>query len=232
MILYIVVALILCFLIYSVGATWIYRTYSTKVMKKGRGHKQIALTFDDGPHPLYTPQLLDLLDQYEMKATFFVVGAHAQKHPDLIRIMQARGHSIGVHHHTHVSNWLLSPIGLKKQLTASQDALQKITGSRPVLYRPPWGHFNLFTPFVAKKWTIVMWTGIFGDWNLKTTSNVLVSRLQQSLEDGAIFCLHDNGETLGADEKAPEMMLEALAVYLPYLVEQGYKSVTIDTMLT
>ena len=99
----------------------------------------LCLTFDDGPDPVFTPQLLDLLDHWQILAAFFVVGRQAAAHPDLLRRMEASGHTVGLHSHTHKSAYLMSPRQTAKDFCQSVEAL-RTAGLHPKYYRPPWGH--------------------------------------------------------------------------------------------
>lgn len=200
--------LIALFFIYSILPTLIVRIFSLRVQKKVKNG--VALTFDDGPDPVYTPQLLDLLKKYNVKATFFVVGWKAKKYPHLIKRMQEEGHTIGLHHYYHTSNWFLLPFVTEWELERSARVIEHITGVRPVYYRPPWGHLNIWTVLMQKKYKIVIWTYILGDWNASLGVDRLYERLMSSIEDGAIIVLHDSGSTIGADEHAPANMIATL----------------------
>ena len=198
---------------YAFLPTLIIRRFSLKRVK-GRGNSpSLYLTFDDGPDPTYTPQLLDLLKKHSIPCVFFVVGERAKTYPDLIKRMVQEGHSIGIHHYTHTSNWLLSPWMVKKQLTKTADTIETITGERPIYYRPPWGHFNLFTMQVSAPLKVVMWDLIPGDWKV-SHKETLRNNLKASVRDGSIIVLHDCGETPGADRHAPKIMLEALEEFI------------------
>lgn len=178
------------------------------------GFDGIALTFDDGPHPLYTPKLLDLLKKYDVKATFFVVGQQAQLYPEIIQRMQEEGHAIGIHHYRHTSNWLMTPFASKKEIEKCANIIHDITGVVPVLYRPPWGHVTPFTALIAKRYRIVLWTRHFSDWRTSRIQYTLKNELIKATKDGSIFLLHDNGQTIGANEDAPHYMLHHLESYL------------------
>ncbi|ANB55965.1 polysaccharide deacetylase family protein [Anoxybacillus sp. B7M1] len=197
-------------LIYGMIPTIWIRRNAWRIYKKGMRKGAVALTFDDGPDPYYTPQLLDLLKKHDIKATFFVVGTRAAKYPDLIRRMDREGHEIGLHNYRHISNWILFPPFLQRGLRKSALIIERITGKRPVYYRPPWGHFNLFTWTLQAKYPTIMWTHILGDWKESIGVDELLRRLKNGLQDGAIIVLHDSGDTLGADKKAPAHMLKAL----------------------
>jgi hypothetical protein len=90
-----------------------------------------------------------------------------------------------------------------------------------VFYRPPWGHFNMFTPLFSKKYKVIMWSGIFGDWKVENCKSTLLDQLQSTSTEGSILLLHDCGETLGADKEAPGYMIEMLKIYLQESKEKG-----------
>ncbi len=103
--------------------------------------RQIALTFDDGPNPAVTPQLLNLLDRYSARATFFVIGKFARACPDLVREISARGHSLGNHSHTHANLFLRSGAGIRDEILRCQDAVVAATRLYPPRsMRPPYGY--------------------------------------------------------------------------------------------
>jgi peptidoglycan-N-acetylglucosamine deacetylase len=216
--------LILLILLYAILPTVLIRSFKWGIMKKLKT-KGMAITFDDGPNPEYTEQLLDLLKKYGVKATFFVVGSKVKKYPEIIKRMSNEGHTIGIHHFNHVSSWILSPFQLKIQLKQTERAIQECTNEKVVFYRPPWGHFNLFTLFLSKKYQIVMWSAIFGDWKVQTS---LLEKLRKTTEPGSILLLHDCGETWGADSTAPKFMMENLEVFLRE--NQGTKFITLKDL--
>lgn len=174
----------------------------------------VALTFDDGPNPVYTKQLLCLLKKYDVKATFFVVGSKVEQHPEIIKQMHEEGHVIGIHHYKHVSNWFISPFRLKKELKKTEKAIMQCTNDEVIFYRPPWGHLNLFTLWIASAYQIVIWSDIFGDWKIKKSKTRLLENLRAATKNGSVFVLHDCGQTAGAETEAPKYMLEKLEVYL------------------
>ena len=93
------------------------RLFGFRVFKKGITNREIALTFDDGPDPFYTPLLLDLLARHGARATFFVVGSHAERHPELLQRMRDEGHIIGIHNYVHKTNWLMRPGRLRSKFS-------------------------------------------------------------------------------------------------------------------
>jgi len=209
----------------------ISRIFGFRVFRKGIGTGEFALTFDDGPDPRFTPRLLDLLQQYNAKATFFVVGAHAERHPELIRRIHEEGHLIGIHNYVHKSNWLMRPSTVRRQIQRTDDIIYAITGERSTYYRPPWGIVNLFDFSKRRQVQIVLWSAMFGDWREKQGSERLAEKMLSRLNPGEVMLLHDCGTTLGADPDAPEHMLIALERTLQEAQLRGLRSIRVDQMI-
>lgn len=209
----------------------ISRIFGYRVFRKGTGSKEFALTFDDGPDPRFTPQLLDLLLRYNAKATFFVVGANAERYPDLIQRMHAEGHLIGIHNYVHKTNWLMRPATVRRQIERTADIIYNITGERSTYYRPPWGIVNLFDISKRRQVQIVLWSAMFGDWREKLGADRLTEKMLARLNPGEVMLLHDSGTTLGADPDAPEHMLVALERTLEVAQSRALRSIRIDEMI-
>lgn len=122
--------------------------------------KLIALTFDDGPHSTYTPQILDILAKYNAKATFFVIGEHAKKSPDIIKRQVQEGHEIANHSYTHNNARLKEGDALKEELKQTDDIIHEITGMRPTFYRPVGGYYNdlIINTSVHEGYRVIMWS--------------------------------------------------------------------------
>lgn len=208
------------------------RICSMRVKKRGYDRKQIALTFDDGPDPVYTPLLLEVLQKYNVQATFFIVGEKAERHPELIRRIQKEGHDIGIHNDRHISNWLLSPSDMNHQLVRAAERVSAITGERVTFYRPPWGHFNPVTLSKAKRFETIMWTSIPGDWKKNMTARKLADKLRNARSNGAIITLHDSGNTFGSYKMAPRTMIESLHLFLSDEDSRQYEFVTVTNLFS
>ncbi|GGG01647.1 polysaccharide deacetylase familiy protein [Paenibacillus albidus] len=201
------------------------------VLRKGHTKHRAAFTFDDGPHPQYTPRLLDLLKQHQVKATFFVLGSQAEQYPELIRRMHREGHQIGIHNYEHISNWLMLPGTIRREhLERSADIIESIIGIRPSYYRPPWGLINIFDFFLRKPYRIALWSLIAGDWSSRVCRTKLRSTLLSQITDGTVVVLHDSGEAPGADRNAPYFMLEALEEVLGQLQSRDLQFVRLDEL--
>ncbi|MGG1877525.1 polysaccharide deacetylase family protein [Paenibacillus cisolokensis] len=207
------------------------RIFGFRVFRRGSGENEFALTFDDGPDPHYTPKLLDLLRRYDMKATFFVVGSHAEQHPEVVRRIHEEGHLIGIHNYVHKSNWLMRPVTVRRQVQRTDDIIFSITGERTTYYRPPWGIVNLFDFAKNTGCRIILWSSMFYDWRSKIGADRLTQRMLSKLRDGEVMLLHDCGTTMGANPDAPEQMLIALERVLKVAKEKGMRSIRIDRML-
>lgn len=206
---------------YTAGATLFMRLTGIGIVKKAAAGTGIVLTFDDGPNPVYTPRLLDLLGEFGVKAVFFVVGRHAEQHPELLRRMQREGHTIGIHHYQHRSAWRLTPRQTKREIRRTAAVIERITGNRPRFYRPPYGRLNAAVPFVSLPYETVLWTHIPGDWKTRTCDRHLLRRLKEIPADGSVVVLHDDGSNRGADGDAPGKMIPVLREYLEYCREHG-----------
>lgn len=207
------------------------RIFGFRVFRRGTGINDFALTFDDGPDPVYTPRLLDLLEQYNMKATFFLVGSHAEKHPDIVKRMHSDGHLIGIHNYIHKSNWFMRPVTVRRQVKRTDEIIYSITGERSHYYRPPWGIVNLFDFAKNTGCRIILWSSMFNDWRSKIGADKLTQRMLAKLNGGEVMLLHDCGTTVGANPDAPEQMLIALERVLKVAEEKGMKSIRIDDMM-
>ncbi|WP_397539670.1 polysaccharide deacetylase family protein [Rummeliibacillus pycnus] len=223
------VIIIVLFLCYGPLPTILIRVSERGISKRIQANG-MAITFDDGPHAVYTPQLLDLLKKYDVKATFFVVGSNVKKNPEIVKRMAEEGHMVGIHHFDHVSNWIMSPFRLKKQLEMTEMAITECTGEKVSFYRPPWGHFNIFTLAVSKKYNKIMWSNIFGDWKAEKAKHGLLNELRNSEKEGAIFVLHDNGDTLGAEEEAPGYMIRNLEIFLKECRQKDVQFITLKEL--
>lgn len=209
----------------------ITRIFGFRVFKRGTATDKFALTFDDGPDPKYTPQLLDLLKRHGARATFFVVGSNAEKYPELLQRIHDEGHLIGSHNYVHKTNWLMGPAEVKKQIQKTNAIIRQVTGIDSHYYRPPWGIVNLFDFANRNNTQIVLWSAMFGDWRQRVGSERLYKRMIKKLRGGEVFLLHDCGSTLGANSSAPEEMLKALERVLKVADDRGLQSIRIDDMI-
>lgn len=188
-----------------------------------------ALTFDDGPHPRYTPRLLEILRRYDARATFFVVGESARKHPDLLRSMAEAGHAIGNHSWDHPSFPAIGSRERRRQMRACEEAIGPYSQR---LFRPPYGNQNMASRFDAwrLRCRVVTWSAVGGDWQ-DDRAEAIFDRLANGLRPGSILLMHDALCT-AEDERyaAREATLEAVRMLLE---RRGgtYRFVTVPGLL-
>jgi peptidoglycan-N-acetylglucosamine deacetylase len=176
------------------------RMFVDAIVRGPDGAKGVALTFDDGPDPETTTEVLDVLDRRGVKATFFVIGAKAEKHPEVVRDIVERGHEVGVHSFSH--DRLFSLRGARRvraDLERAVATIEDITKTRPVLFRPPIGHTNPTIARVADELDLVVvgWTVAARDGIARTKAEDVVARVDRGIEDGAIVAMHDAAERGG-----------------------------------
>jgi peptidoglycan/xylan/chitin deacetylase (PgdA/CDA1 family) len=151
--------------------------------------KVVALTFDDGPHPEFTPQLLKILAKYQAQATFFMVGQSARLYPDVLKDVAQGGHAIGIHGWDHSSFLAISPWEQRKQI---RSCAQVIAPYAHHIFRPPYGHQNLASHLNVWSlgYEIIGWDLDAADW-LFHDSYSIVDTLTENLQPGSIVLLHD-----------------------------------------
>ncbi|EGW38441.1 polysaccharide deacetylase family protein [Desulfosporosinus sp. OT] len=160
----------------------------------------VALTFDDGPDPEFTPQVLEVLRKHQVCATFFVVAEKAKEFPELIRRIKDEGHLIGVHSLNHRYAWFASPWRTSQEWTESVRILERLWEDRITWMRPPWGTFNLMTWWWLKrhKMRAVSWNAEGHDWEARRTPEEITERILKDTNEGTIIVLHDSGGEFGA----------------------------------
>lgn len=173
---------------------------------------RVALTYDDGPGVVGTPEILDLLEDRGVTANFFCIGKHAAAHPDLVRQMHAAGHLVGNHSQTHTPRLTFTTVGgLRADLMACQDTLAEITGERPAYFRPPYGLRSHATHPAATSagMQVIGWSTGGGD--LSTTpADDVSARITSELTAGSIILLHDRGPTADKAVEITRVVLDAL----------------------
>lgn len=192
-------------------------------------HKQIALTFDDGPNPAVTPRLLDLLQAHGARATFFLIGRNAMRYPRLAAEIAARGHEIGNHTHDHVVLPVLPRRVLWQQMERAGQAIHAATGQRPHLFRPPMGWFSRsMLHLLAERGYLPVLGDVYPQDTARPGVPVLVGRVLERVQPGSIVILHD-GSVLGEVDR--HQMVDALEAILPQLRAGGYALGTVSELL-
>jgi peptidoglycan/xylan/chitin deacetylase (PgdA/CDA1 family) len=220
--------------LYSLAPTLLIRLGGIGALARAaRGYSRVALTFDDGPDPNYTPQILEILHRYQVKACFFVVGTKALACPELTRQILIEGHTIGNHGFRHKAIWLLGPGATRRDISDTNLAVEKLTGQMPVFYRPAWGLFNLSSIRYCwlKGLKVVLWTYWSWDWIKKATPESICRNVLHRIKDGTIIILHDSDSAPGAAKGGPAHMIEALPRILEGIEQKGLQVAPLDEII-
>ena len=219
--------LLLCaFLVITIcGSFFIQWNYHLTSLhgNKNTSKNQIAITFDDGPHPEFTPKALELLKKHKAKATFFCIGKHVEKYPEIVKRILAEGHLVGNHTYSH-SNFF-GFFGTEKviaDLRKTIKSLQLLIHKKPILYRPAFGVTN---PMIAKAVKQMKISSI--GWNVRSLDTTarsekqILNRVTKKLSKGDIVLLHDTSQKT----------IDVLEQLLLFLEEKNLESVTVDLLL-
>ncbi|MFD1955464.1 polysaccharide deacetylase family protein [Paenibacillus thailandensis] len=188
--------------------------------------KAVAFTFDDGPNPIYTPQLLQIFGQTGGKATFFMLGSQIEIHPEVARAVHAQGHEIGNHTYSHPHLSRLSGPECLEELVRTEQLIVGITGTRPAVFRPPYMDYNEQTAAIA----LSLQYRVAGAANVGTMDweqpgvDFIVDKTKETLRPGNILLFHDGfGDRSQTVEAVRRLVLE--------LTSDGYKLVTVSGLL-
>lgn len=218
------------------------RTLVSKLTRNGaitygpRHPPFVALTFDDGPHPHWTPKVLDILAQHSAAATFFVVASHAEKHPDIVRQVITQGHEIALHSYLHSPDVVRNPLTFREDLQKALSTIVETTGTPPVFFRYPYGTAGRSTDQIVDALGLrrVYWSYSAGDSYLPT-SNEIAHRASTLMRSGSIVLLHDclaDGATAPPPYRADRTeLLKALPLILAHANSVGLRPVTLSRML-
>jgi peptidoglycan/xylan/chitin deacetylase (PgdA/CDA1 family) len=191
-------------------------------------NKQIALTFDDGPHPTYTPALLDVLNQWKVPATFFVIGRHVQSYVDLAQEVARQGHEIGNHTYSHFLMTRLMNETITGEIQRTHDLIEESTASTPRFLRPPMG---LFSRRVLDRIEDCGYQTVVGDVYPRDPHHPgkrkIVRRILDRTRSGSIIILHDGGNTPNVNRQAT---VDAVKEVIPLLQGRGFRFVTLSEM--
>jgi len=206
-------------------AKWLRWLYPKAIWRMDSSERSIYLTFDDGPIPESTPFLLETLDKYGVKATFFVVGENVEKHPDLFRQIVERGHQIGNHTNHHISSfkhWTVTY--LIDTYEAQQTILKHLppqTLPNPPLFRPPHGWLRHSVYYwLSKKYRIVMWDLVTRDYSKWMTDDDIFNNVRRYARNGSIVTFHDSLKSI-------DKLRTALPRAIEWLQAEGYEFKTI-----
>ena len=191
--------------------------YPSAIWRMDKDERAVYLTFDDGPIPRVTPWVLDVLDRYGIKATFFMVGDNIRKHPDEFRMVVERGHRIGNHTFNHIRGLSYD---INSYLENTEKACRMMMGTN--LFRPPHGYMSPKQyAELKKRYKIIMWDLVTRDYNRKFNGEQILQKVKKYVRNGSIITFHDS-------LKSEENIRYALPKAIEWLMEQGYEFKVFD----
>jgi len=184
--------------------------------------KKIAISFDAAWGTEYSKDILDILDKYEVKATFFLVGFWVDKYPDLVKEIHDRGHEVGNHSTNHPYMSKLSEEQIIEELSTTGNKIEQLTGERPILFRPPYGDYNdkLIKVCMENGYYPIQWDVDSLDWKELGTQAV-VDRVTRNVNNGSIVLFHNNAKYVS----------EYLPIVLDKLQKEGYEIVPVSKLI-
>lgn len=204
--------------------------YEDLIIKCGNtDEKLLALTFDDGPDEDFTPQILDILKKYNIKATFYVIGEKVQYNKKIIKREYEEGHEIGNHTYTHINVAKQSYNKIKKEIGDTQSAVKSVTGVYPKTFRPPYRAISKDMCEIIKdnNMNIVLWSYVDArDWENPGACSI-AKTIENGVQNGCIILLHDYNKIRNPKSQT----IEALESIIPDLLQKGYKFVTISELI-
>lgn len=190
---------------------WLRKLYKACIWQIKTTEKKIFLTFDDGPHPEITSFVLQELDQYNAKATFFCIGNNVVKYPKMLEKILQQGHAIGNHTFNHLNGWKHGNYNYVKDITLAEQYIPS------KLFRPPYGRISKKQiELIKNDFKIIMWSVLSGDFDRKASKEKCFENVVNNTVNGSIIVFHDS-------EKAFESMRFALPRVLQHYTAQGYR---------
>ena len=201
-------------------------TELTMINEVSTSQKAVAITFDDGPNPIYTPEVLDIFAKAEGKATFFMIGEQMKKNPEIVKKVAEQGHEIGNHTFSHPKLSELSPADCLSEIERNEEIIQELTGQLPVVFRPPYLDYNNDTISILKDKGYPMIGALnmeAQDWEQPGVEHIL-SASKKCVRNGSILIFHDGfGDRSQTIQAVKKLVFE--------LKSEGYQLLTVSELL-
>lgn len=206
------------------------RFYGQVFSEVSTNQKVVALTFDDGPYPPYTDMILDVLKEYNVPATFFVVGRNVEKHPETLQRIISEGHQIGNHTYNHIDLLKANKATIIQEIDKTNQVVRAAIGFAPNIVRPPHGFRDPVVMEVMQErgLKVVEWSVMSRDWT-NPGVDVIVERTLKKVKNGSVILLHDGDGITQDDSRA--QTVEATRQIIRELLAEGYTFVTVDQIL-
>ena len=202
------------------------------IYKVKTNKKQVALTFDDGPHPEFTIELLDLFNKEGIKATFFVTGNNIENNKNIIRRMIKEGHELANHSYSHKNLIFKKKSFIKEEIDKTDNLLREIGVKGEILFRPPFGRILFTAAYVLASLNkkVIMWNVPTKDFKT-TDTDVILKRIYKQIKPGSIIVLHDSGIERNGNKIDRSATISAVKTLINKLPKMGYKFKTVSELV-
>jgi len=194
--------------------------------------KHIVLTFDDGPSPVWTSQILDELKKENIKAMFFMIGYHVQKYPDIARRVAEAGHTIGNHGYAHSVMLYYTPAEIEEEIKYTEHVIHKYTGQTTKYFRPPkaWLRNTIKDKIEAMGYRTILWSLNSKDW-VAFNHKSIVRYISKNIKNGDILLFHDSGNIVSTEGGNRRQTVKSISLLARMLRDRGFEFVTIEEIL-
>lgn len=223
------IILIACFCIFFDQAVL---TRKGTIFKVQTDKKKVALTFDDGPSPIWTPRILVELKKGGAKATFFMIGHHVQKYPEIAKRVVNEGHQIGNHGFAHSVVLYYTPAEIEEEIKYTEHVIRELTGYTTKIFRPPkaWMRKNIKDKIKSMGYDVVLWSLNSKDW-VMYNYKYIVDYLSCRVKSGDILLFHDSGNVFGTEGGDRSQTVKAVGLLINRLKNKGFEFVTTEELI-
>lgn len=223
-------------LLMGIAYYYVYHGFGVQadiVRRKPSAGNKVVLTFDDGPSRAYTPQILKILAEKGVKATFFMVGSHVEKYPEIARQIVEEGHEVGNHTYGHITVPNSPPPQLAAQIMRTNLVILQHTGTYPQYLRPPRGLYDMRMRRIAKLLgqELVLWSLSSQDWHSRASKATITRRVLEKAMGGDIILFHDSGSLLSSEGANRTPTVEALGAIIDGLRAKGLEITTLEEFM-
>lgn len=221
----------------GVAYSYVYKGFGAQadiIRRNTSADNKVVLTFDDGPSEAFTPEILKVLAEKGVYATFFLVGKHVEQYPEFARQIVEEGHEVGNHTYGHITVPNASPPQLAAQIVRTNLIILQQTGTFPLYLRPPRGLYDIRMRRIAKLLgqELVLWSLSSQDWHPRATTAGVTRRVLDRVSAGDIILFHDSGSLLNSEGSSRRPTVEALGPIIDGLIEKGLEVVKLEEFLT
>jgi len=194
--------------------------------------KHVVLTFDDGPSPIWTPKILDELKNENIKATFFMIGHHVQKYPEIAKRVAAEGHTIGNHGYAHSVMLYYTPAEIEEEIKYTEHVIKEMTGVTTKYFRPPkaWLRRTIKEKVKSMGYETVLWSLNSKDW-VSFNHKTIARYITKNVKNGDILLFHDSGNVASTEGGSRLQTVKTISLLARMLREKGFKFISIEELI-